>query len=125
MCAWVRLCVRLCERACVCMRVLVCVWLALASVMTPPWLFAQEFVPDVGVPIDYLRDKLMAKSVTVPGLPAVLFFLTSSDGESEEVQRLMARGGEILGGLPAVTRAVIMMAFKFLQNRPVSLISMV
>jgi hypothetical protein len=48
----------------------------------------QEFVPDVGVPIDFLRNKLMAKSVTVPGLPAVLFFLTSSDGESEEVRAL-------------------------------------
>jgi hypothetical protein len=52
------------------------------------FLSVQEFVPDVGVPIDFLRNKLMAKSVTVPGLPAVLFFLTSSDGESEEVRVL-------------------------------------
>ena len=97
-------CVCGCEHVCACVCVCGCGSLLRRS-LTRPLLFAQEFVPDVGVPIDYLRDKLMAKSVTVPGLPAVLFFLTSSDGESEQVQHLMARVGAIPGGPPPLSPA--------------------
>jgi hypothetical protein len=39
----------------------------------------------VAVSLETLRNQLMARSVTTPGLPALLLFLTSSTGSSGRV----------------------------------------